>query len=160
MSENKYFFVIHYSIILSSHGEEQVLSYTRLWQLIPMLVGKRPWEEVAINFVAELSEWEGYNAILEEQDPSYQSNSNLWHHTHHDGSRAPILFSYFLQFDTKSGILRNLAALVFKIHGTNHKRGLLRFAQIDFSDLLHTVQTYSTRTTWEVTSKSMGLITL
>ena len=31
---------------------------------MPMPPGKRPWEEIAMDFVGELPESEGYNAIL------------------------------------------------------------------------------------------------
>ena len=38
--------------------------YSRQTKLLPMPTGERPFEEIAMDFVAELLESEGFNAIL------------------------------------------------------------------------------------------------
>ena len=38
--------------------------HSRQIKLVPMPTGERPWEEIAIGFVGELPESEGYNAML------------------------------------------------------------------------------------------------
>ena len=38
--------------------------HSRQTRLIPMPTGSKPWEEIALDFVGELPESEGYNAIL------------------------------------------------------------------------------------------------
>ena len=38
--------------------------HSKKTKLVPMPTGERPWEEIAMDFVGELPESDGYNAIL------------------------------------------------------------------------------------------------
>jgi len=38
--------------------------HSRQTKLVPMPTGERPFEEIAIDFIGELPEFEGFNAIL------------------------------------------------------------------------------------------------
>ena len=56
--------VAKYVIGCSCYQKAKTNRYLKKNKLVPIPIGERPWEEIVMDFVRELLESDGYNAIL------------------------------------------------------------------------------------------------